>query len=96
MRLAEHVARTVDVDEMLQGMTPRQFLEWCAKDQVEPIGHQPTYEILSQIAAMLAGFMGMKDVTPFTFKFWQEAPEQSAVDVDVAVQALQMFGARKN
>ena len=39
MRLAEHVAGTVDVDGMLESMTPEQFDEWCAKDAVEPIGY---------------------------------------------------------
>lgn len=40
MRLAEHVAHTVDVDGMLAGMTPEQFDEWCIRDRIEPIGYQ--------------------------------------------------------
>ena len=94
MRLAEHVEHTTDVNRMLEQMSPQQFAEWCAKDRVEPIGHAGTHEILSQIAAMVAQFMGAEDVKPGTFKHWQIIEEKS-VDTDVAVQALQMIGARK-
>jgi len=81
---------------MLAQMTPEQFTEWCAKDLVEPIGHAGTHEILSQIAYMLAAYLGAKDVTPWTYKYWQEKPEDIAeTDVEVAVMALETLGARR-
>ena len=38
MRLAAHVEHTTDVDGMLDTMTPQQFAEWQAFDQLEPLG----------------------------------------------------------
>lgn len=38
-RLAEHVAGTVHVDEMLDEMSPEEFRGWMIKDRVEPIGY---------------------------------------------------------
>lgn len=81
---------------MLDQMSPEQFHEWCAKDLVEPIGHAGTHEILSQIAYMLASYLGAKDVTPWTYKYWQTKPEDVAeTDVDAAAMALEMLGARR-
>ena len=96
MRLAEHVAHTTDVDAMLEAMSPAQFLEWCAKDQIEPIGHAGTHEILAQIACMIATWLGAKDVDPWSYKWWQERPKKQAEDsVEAAVMALEMIGARR-
>lgn len=81
---------------MLAQMTPEQFQEWCAKDLIEPIGHAGTHEILSQIAYMLSSYLGAKDVTPWTYKYWQQKPQDvEESDVDAAVMALEMLGARK-
>ena len=97
MRLAEHVAKTVDVDEMLEGMTPRQFAEWCAKDSVEPIKHLGSHELLAQIATMLATFMGVEDVDQYSYLWWRQRPEsEKTVSVDVAAMALQTIGAKRN
>lgn len=97
MRLAEHVAGTVDVDGMLDDMTPKQFAEWCAKDLVEPIGHAGTHDVLAQIATMLAAFMGVKDVDQYTYLWWRKRPErEQAVSVDIAAAALAMIGAKRH
>jgi len=89
------VAKTTDVDGMLDSMSPTQFLEWCAKDLIEPIGHSGTHELLAQLASMLAGFLGMKEVTPWTFLHWKQKPDEKPVEHEVAAQFLGMFGAKK-
>ena len=70
MRLAEHVAHTVHVDQLLDSMTPQEFDEWCAKDRVEPIGNERTRHILSMIGALLGVFAGKKDSAPEDFMPW--------------------------
>ena len=40
---------------MLDRMTPETFAEWCAKDEVEPIGYQS--RVLGLIAFQLATYM---------------------------------------
>ncbi len=81
---------------MLDQMSPDQFYEWCAKDLIEPIGHAGTHEILSQIAYMLASYLGAKNVTPWTYKFWQTPPQDvDTADAEVAAMALEMMGARR-
>ncbi len=59
-RLAEHVAGTVHVDEMLDGMTPEEFDEWCIKDEVEPIGYhvQATGLLCWLVYSYMAGDKG--------------------------------------
>jgi len=61
MRLAEHVAHTVDVDGMLSQMTPEQFAEWIAKDRVEPIGHEPTRQTLALLGTVVAKLGGCQE-----------------------------------
>lgn len=81
---------------MLDQMSPEQFYEWCAKDLIEPIGHAGTHEILSQIAYMLASYLGAKHVTPWTYKYWQIPPEDvDTADAEVAAMALETLGARR-
>jgi len=40
---------------MLDCMSPEMFAEWCAKDEVEPIGYQS--RVLGLIAFQLASYM---------------------------------------
>lgn len=40
---------------MLDRMSPEMFAEWCAKDEVEPIGYQS--RVLGLIAFQLATYM---------------------------------------
>jgi hypothetical protein len=69
MRLAEHVAGTVDVDGMLESMTPEQFDEWCAKDAVEPIGYAS--QTLGMIVHLLYSYMSQDSSTdPAMFMPW--------------------------
>jgi hypothetical protein len=49
------VEGTTDVDGMLDRMSPKMFAEWCAKDEVEPIGYQS--RILGLIAFQIAVYM---------------------------------------
>jgi hypothetical protein len=42
--LARTVAHTVDVDGMLDGMTPQQFDEWMAMFTIRPWGIEPAIE----------------------------------------------------
>lgn len=88
------MAHTVHVDEMLAEMTIAEFDEWCLKDAVEPIGHAGTHEILSQIAAMLAQYMGVKDADPWTYKWWQDRPQKQA-EADNAAMILETAGWRR-
>lgn len=53
------MAKTTDVDGMLSAMTHEQFNEWCAKDQIEPIGSMhPICSVLAKIGGLVAAFMG--------------------------------------
>lgn len=96
MRLAEHVAGTLDVDAMLDAMTPEQFMEWQAKDLVEPIGHSGTHEILSMIGALLAAFCGAKDLDQYAFQWWKQRPEQAGDSTEAAIAALEAIGAKRS
>ena len=60
MRLAEHVAHTTDVDGMLDAMTPEQWMEWQAKDIIEPIGLNSVSGILAKIGELISAYMGSK------------------------------------
>jgi len=68
--LAEHVAHTVDVDGMLDRMTPEQFDEWCLRDQIMPIGYQT--KMLAYIAWVLASYFSEEPVKPQTWMPWLE------------------------
>ena len=85
----------LDVDAMLDHMTPQQWAEWQAKDSVEPIGHRGTHEVVAILGAMLAGAWGSPEVTPATFMHWRQQPEKVASH-EAAAMALQMIGARRN
>lgn len=85
----------LDVDAMLDHMTPQQWAEWQAKDSVEPIGHRGTHEVVAILGAMLAGAWGSPEVTPATFMHWRQQPEKVASH-EAAAMALQMIGAKRN
>jgi len=98
LRLAEHVAHTTDVDGMLDNMTPQQFMEWQAKDRVEPIGGRGAADILAMLAAVVANAVGVKStsgdkLTPNDFAYWKDNPEPPAASADAVAFALQMIGA---
>ena len=85
----------LDVDAMLDQMTPQQWQEWQAKDAVEPIGHRGTQEVLGIFGAMVAGALGAKDGTPETLMWWRKARDEKPASHDVAAMALQMIGAKR-
>ena len=62
---------TVDVDGMLDRMTPEEFDGWCAKDTIEPIGYSS--RMLGLIAFMLASYMSGSDaeIDPNDFMPWE-------------------------
>ncbi len=94
-RLAE-VMGWLDVDAMLDHMTPQQWQEWQAKDAIDPIGHRGTHEALGIFAAMVAGALGGRDVTPNSVMWWRgEQQEAKPASHDVAAMALQAIGARR-
>lgn len=86
----------LDVDAMLDHMTPQQWAEWQAKDSVEPIGHRGTHEVLAILGAIVAGLGGAKDITPESLLHWRQVPEVKPVNHEVAAMALQMIGAKRN
>jgi hypothetical protein len=86
----------LDVDAMLDQMTPQQWTEWQARDIVEPIGHRGTHDILAILGAIVAGLGGAKDVTPESLLHWRKKPEEQVASHEVAAMALQMIGARRN
>jgi hypothetical protein len=90
LRLAEHVAHTVDVDGMLDSMTPKQFDEWCLKDRVEPIGEEASRHILALIGVTIArSFGGAKDVTVENFMPWlKQRKTQQSDDQMMAVMSM--------
>ena len=69
MRLAEHVAHTTDVDGMLDSMTPQQWIEWQAKDLIEPIGLDSVSGVLAKIGEMISAYMG-SNLTQRDFMPW--------------------------
>jgi hypothetical protein len=87
------VAKTTDVDGMLDSMTHRQFDEWCAKDHIEPIGTpQGLADILTKLGTMIAAIMG-QTVKDSYFMPWviDQPPEplnrsESAAAITVALQ----------
>lgn len=86
----------LDVDAMLDHLTPQQWAEWQAKDAVDPIGHRGTHEVVSILGAMLAGAWGANDIGPDTFMHWrQKTEDESTTSHDVAAMALQMIGAKR-
>ena len=92
--MAEHFAKTIDVDGMLSGMSHEQFDEWCAKDIVEPIGTAGTNEILMRFAMVVAISAGHKDVKMDDFATWLKTKEKPA-DESVVIAALEAIGARR-
>jgi len=91
LRLAEHVAHTVDVDGMLESMTPEMFYEWCLKDRVEPIGTEATRHILALVGVTIArSFGGGKDVTVENYMPWlkQVKREQSAKQMQAVMSMI--------
>lgn len=62
---------------MLDSMTPGQFMEWCAKDIIEPIGTDiAVCEILTKLGMIIAAFVGTK-TNRETFMPWTKHPEES-------------------
>lgn len=45
---------------MLDGMTHEQFSEWCAFDEIEPIGNMPVCEVMTAIGMLLTGRYGVR------------------------------------
>lgn len=78
LRLAEYVAKTTDVNAMLKTMTHQQWNEWCAKDEIEPIGTpQGLAEILTKLGTMIAAIMG-QTVKDSHFMPWvKEKPNET-------------------
>lgn len=74
--MAEHVEHTVDVDGMLDRMTPEEFAGWEAKDLVEPIGYQS--RMLGFIAYAIASFFSGEDteINPQDFMPWEQPAKQ--------------------
>jgi hypothetical protein len=94
--MAEHIAKTTDVDRMLSEMSHEQFDEWCAKDMVEPIGSMQTVcDILSKIGGIISAFMG-HEMKEEHFMPWKKQakrgrqlnPRQSAVAIRAYLQTL--------
>lgn len=50
----------LNVDDMLDQMTPEQWQEWQAKDAIDPIGHRGTHEVMAIFGAMVANALGAK------------------------------------
>jgi len=90
LRLAEHVAHTVDVDGMLDTMSHETFHEWCLKDKVEPIGNESTRNILALIGVTIAQFAGAKNMKVENFMPWIETtkPMQSAKQMQAVMSIV--------
>jgi len=89
MRLAEHVAHTVDVDGMLESMSPEQFDEWCAKDAVEPIGYAS--QTLGMIVYLIHSYMSGKPDDPESFMPWIKYAPKPVHDNAKARQLLKQI-----
>lgn len=86
MRLAEATGH-VDVDLMLSQITPRQFAEWCAKDELEPIGMNGVCHILAKIGELIAAFVGsparQRDFMP-----WLPEPREQSLSPSQSREAV--------
>ena len=94
MRLAEHVAKTTDVDGMLDSMTPQQWIEWQAKDRIEPIGNNGACLILARIGELLAAFMG-SEMRQRDFMPWLPKQKKQVMSVAQSRDAILSEMARK-
>lgn len=79
---------------MLESLTHDEWAEWQAKDQIEPIGHSGTHDILARIGVLIAMFMGNKEADETLFKWWQKTKDEAASE-EVAIAALELAGARR-
>jgi hypothetical protein len=86
----------LNVDDMLDQMTPEQWQEWQAKDAIDPIGHRGTHEVMAIFGAMVANALGAKNITPYFLLWWRNENRQQTASHDVAAMALQMIGAKRN
>mgnify|MGYP003629786907 CR=1 FL=1 len=59
---------TVDVDGVLDSMTPQQFDEWCVRDSIVPIGH--TRKMLAYIAWLIASYVSREKIEPKSLMPW--------------------------
>ena len=95
MRLAEHVAKTTDVDGMLDDMTPQQWIEWQAKDIIEPIGTNSVCGVLAKIGELISAFVGghldQRDFMPWLPKVQKQqalSPAESATAMTAALRGV--------
>ena len=68
--LAEHVEKTVDVDGMLDRMSPEVFEEWCVRDQIMPIGYQT--KLMAHITFLLANYFSEEPIAAGDLMPWLE------------------------
>lgn len=84
------MAGRVDVDEMLDELTPREFNEWRAADQLEPIGVEWLAKALSLL--LLQWLSAESDATLEDllegFGFRPYEPPLSEADADAAEAAI--------
>lgn len=94
LRLAEHVAHTVDVDGMLESMTPEQFDEWCLKDRIEPIGY--TTQMTALIAWLAHAYLASGKGEPIEkFLPWLEHVPAPKPQNRQAIQILDAIAGRR-
>jgi hypothetical protein len=88
MRLAEHVAKTTDVDGMLDSMTPAQLDEWTAKDLIEPVGYQS--QMLGFLAYMVFAWVGgsESEAKPSDFMPWLKYKKTNDINNAAAMQMI--------
>ena len=82
------------MDGMLDGMTPEQFEEWCAKDEVEPIGHAT--RMLGLIAYLITAHMSgdESEIDPLEFMPWEKNRPTKGHDNEAARRLVGMLGGR--
>lgn len=82
------MAGTTDVDRLLASLTPEQFRQWEAFDQLEPIGPDKLYVLLAHIGSAICSSNGM-DIPPAAFLpelAQQQERQQSATEQQEAVR----------
>ena len=93
LRLAEHVAGTVNVDAMLETMSPDEFNEWCIKDAIEPIGYHN--QMLGLIAWFLHSYLaGDESVPSEHFMPWLRYADKPKHSAKAAGDALALIAAQ--
>ena len=91
-RLAAYVEGTVDVDGVLERLTPELMDRWEAFDALEPIGNVKLLDVLANIGTVIASANGA-EVQPDDFKPWLKSVEREKSGAELLAETRRMMRA---